>query len=86
MPEITLESQIGLIWIDGPENGGTPVIDYTLQYDQGSGTWITLKSEITTQQYTAIGLTAGVTYKFKVLARNVYGSSLYSSDIAVLAA
>jgi Nif-specific regulatory protein len=29
-------------------NGGTLIIDYTLQYDQGSGVWITLASRITT--------------------------------------
>jgi hypothetical protein len=44
---ITNANQIGLSWTDAAENGGTPIIDYTLQYDQGSGVWITLASRIT---------------------------------------
>jgi hypothetical protein len=31
------------------------------------------------------GLTGGTTYKFKVRARNVYGSGLFSSELSVLA-
>jgi titin len=74
------------MWTEGAQNGGTPVLDYTLQYDQGTSTWITYQSGITVTQITVTGLTQGVTYKFKILARNGYGSSAYSSELAILAA
>ena len=35
---------------------------------------------------TAVTLTPGVTYKFKVTARNTVGSSLYSAETLILAA
>jgi hypothetical protein len=86
VPAVTNRAQIGLMWTEGAQNGGTPVLDYTLQYDQGTSTWITFQSGITDTQITVIGLTQGVTYKFKILARNEYGSSAYSSYLAILAA
>ena len=39
-----------------------------------------------TQTYTAVGLTMGSTYTFKVQARNSYGLSPFSSEVSVLAA
>jgi len=33
VPSITLATQIGLKWEDAAENGGTEVLDYTLQFD-----------------------------------------------------
>jgi hypothetical protein len=44
---VTSSTQVGLTWIDGISNGGRPVIDYTLSYDQSTGTWIELESGIT---------------------------------------
>jgi hypothetical protein len=38
------------------------------------------------EQYTVTGLTAGVTYKFKVQARNTEGFSAYSAEVEILAA
>jgi len=35
----TTISQAGLTWSDGSENGGTPVLDYRVSYDQGTGNW-----------------------------------------------
>jgi hypothetical protein len=39
-----------------------------------------------TSQYTATGLTGGVTYLYKVRAKNLHGDGPYSSDLAALAA
>ena len=41
---------------------------------------------INTQEYTVTGLTQGLTYKFKVQARNNYGFSVYSAEVTILAA
>lgn len=66
VPELTSKSTIGLQWSDGIDNGGTPIIDYTLSYAEENSSYETLEVAITEQTYTAISLTHGVVYKFKV--------------------
>ena len=34
---LTSTSQISLTWQDGDFNGGAPILDYQIQYDQGIG-------------------------------------------------
>ena len=41
---------------------------------------------MTIKSYTATGLTAGKTYKFKVRARTAYGYGAYSNVVEILAA
>jgi hypothetical protein len=48
--------------------------------------YTTLETEITLTSYTATSLTAGITYGFKVYARNAEGYSIASNEIYVLAA
>ena len=43
---ITAATQIGLTWSAGAANGGAPVIDFRLTFDQGTGTWVTYASGI----------------------------------------
>lgn len=45
-----------------------------------------LTSNIGSSSYTAIELTAGVTYELKIESRNFYGYSTYSSSISLLCA
>ncbi len=54
---ITTATQIGLLWSTGSANGGTPVIDYKLSYDQGNGTVKVYQSGILSTSITVIGLT-----------------------------
>lgn len=67
-------------------SGGSPVIDYRVSYDQATDTYVELISGLTSEDYTATGLTRGLTYKFKVQARNEYGYSDYSTEAVILAA
>lgn len=46
--------------------GGTPVIDYTIYFDNALLTYTLRDSNIAATSYTAEGLTAGLTYRFKV--------------------
>lgn len=85
-PSITSGSQIGLTWAQGPSNGGTPVIDFTISYMYGANAYTVLASAITSQSYTAVGLSPGIQYTFEVRARNAYGSSSYSTPLSVLSA
>ena len=44
------------------------------------------KSGLTTLSYTALSLTPGTTYQFKVKVKNIYGDSSFSSVVSILAA
>jgi len=76
---ITSSSVVGLTWSAGVFDGASPIIDYRVFYDQGTGTWISLKTGITSTSYTVTGLTASQLYDFKVQARKIMGYSEFSS-------
>ena len=82
----TLSTQVVFSWTIPSSNGGAPILDYTIQWDQGTGTWITLASAVSTLTYTKTGVSAGVTYKFKVQARNAVGLGAQSSEFSIIAA
>jgi hypothetical protein len=50
-PTTTTDTLIRFSWSDGVNNGGTPIIDYTVYYDQGSSSFVELESGVTTQFY-----------------------------------
>ena len=79
-------TSISFSWSDGAENGGAPILDYRISFDQALDTYIVRASEITDKEYTVSGLTASFTYKFKVEARNSFGYSPYSAEIAIICA
>ena len=57
---------IAFTWVEGLSDGGASVLDYTISYDQSVDQFISLESGISSGEYTAIGLTSGLVYKFKV--------------------
>jgi hypothetical protein len=85
-PLVTSGNQIGLTWLEGVNNGGTPVIDYKISYAEISEVYATLDSGINGLSYTASNLQSGVTYKFKIQARNDFGYSVLSAEVIILAA
>jgi hypothetical protein len=91
--EITVDSEntsatkISFNWVDGTSNGGSAVIDYSIYYDQATGTWVELKAGISEKSYsTHVTITEGYTYAFKVRARNSVGYGILSAQISILAA
>lgn len=79
-------SSITFSWSEGATNGGTPVLDYRVSYDQSIDDYVVLTSLLDQLTYTASGLTFGNTYKFKVEARNSFGYSVYSEVASILCA
>jgi hypothetical protein len=76
-PSTTTDTVIRFTWSDGASDGGSPVIDYTVYYDQGINSLIMLDTGIINQYYqTTIDITPGTFYKFKVTSRNSVGNSL----------
>ena len=56
-----------------------------MAYGVQSGTYSSTIQGILDTSYTVTGLSTGVTYKFKVLARNSYDVSIYSNEVVELA-
>lgn len=81
---VTAETTIGLAWSDGVYNGASNILDYRISYDQGSGNFVILASQVSSKSYTATGLTNGQTYSFKIEARNLKGYSAFSNQVSIL--
>ena len=62
------------------------MIDYQVSYGVSSGSFTTSIPSITATTHTVTSLSVGVTYKFKVQARNKYGLSEASEQVLVRAA
>ena len=61
---MTVGDQIGLTWLAGADDGGSPVIDHRVLFAAGADAFATLDSNIIGFSYTAINLAAGTSYKF----------------------
>lgn len=84
---LTDATSISFAWQDGTSDGGRPVLDYRVFFDQANGNFIELETGVLTQQYsTSIALVPDLEYVFKVQARNDVGFSLDSTTITIRAA
>lgn len=79
-------TQIVFSWdeVTGLQTGGSPIIEYQVDFDQGTSTWTT--SSTSTSTITFDGLTGGMTYSVRVAAVNKYGPSELSDTLSVIAA
>jgi hypothetical protein len=87
VPTITLRDRIGLEWVAPVFDGGSPIHDYRVWYDNavGDGNFVVL-AEGLQYTHTALNLIQGNVYTFKVQARNDYGYSDFSPTVSILAA
>lgn len=66
----TNNTEMGVSW-NIPNDNGTPIVDYSVQYrEQGTSTWINFSPNPTTNTTVITGLTAGLTYEIRVAASN----------------
>ena len=73
-----------LSWDVPANNGGTPIIDYTI-YEYKNGDYELLESGITESSYVASWvLVAEMTYTYVVSARNIMGESSKSTSFVVI--
>ena len=79
------EAKIVLSWqpLTTPANGDSAVTAYNVLWDNGSGTAALVLHDGVATTVEAPGLTPGVNYRFKLRARNVYGSGAFSAVPAV---
>jgi hypothetical protein len=57
---------LGFSWIDGPDPGGLPIIDYKVTVTDTTNTYNVISEYLTSTSYTALSLQIGETYSFKV--------------------
>lgn len=72
----------------GSDTGFAPITQYEVFWDQGLGTGTFVSLGNTSSNYFEVvsGVSSGNTYKFKLLAHNLYGaSSAYSPEFSILA-
>jgi hypothetical protein len=62
------------------------VIDYSIEWDNATGSFTTLVTGLTALTYTKFGVSSGQTYQFKVAARNSIGLSDFTSAFSIIAA
>jgi hypothetical protein len=94
----TSVSQIEVVWtaLTGDATGGSPVDSYHLQWDAGSGAgggWYDLQGGPDSASYSLLsshivstGVTAGSSYRFRVMAHNAHGWSAPSAIATLVAA
>jgi len=65
VPLITTAYQIGLSWTEGAYNGGSPVLDYQVEFKIATAsTYSVYASGYTSNSITITNLTPGLTYMF----------------------
>lgn len=76
------DKQARLTWSAPASNGGLPVLDYIVEHRAaGAATWTTFADGVSAATSgTVTGLTNGVTYTFRVTAKNSFGSSAASAE------
>lgn len=75
------DGQVELSWSAPADDGGSPIIDYTIGIVE-SGSVVPYETSTTTSR-TITGLTNGRTYEFVVLARNILGTGPWSQSAMV---
>ena len=82
---VPLENGIKLNWTTPSDSGGSPIVDYTVQYSDDNGlTWHTYPHASTTATGMTIPsgtLNPGTKYSFKVAAVNKAGVGTYSNTV-----
>ena len=79
-------TRISIIWEDGISDGNQPILDYRVSFDQGTDMFVVSDSHLTVKEFTQALLTPGVTYSFRIEARNIVGYSDYSISVDFVAA
>lgn len=74
------DQQVALSW-SAPDDGGSAITDYSVQYSTDDATWSTFAHGTTATTSTVTGLTNGTLYYFRVAAINAVGTGAYSASV-----
>lgn len=82
------EASITIVWTAPTDDGGTPIFDYQILWDQGTGgSFVSLGSSSNELEFTPnYVLVTGYTYRFKVRAINFIGTGADSLIVSLISA
>lgn len=80
------KSTLGITWEDAAFTGGVEIIDYRISIAIQGQEFSVLASGVTDKFYTAVGLSFGTTYEFRVESRNSYDYSVFSDTLSLYCA
>ena len=85
-PTASTTGTLALSWTLASD-GGSKITTYKLEQQAGEGAWVTISgsSALTLSNFTATGLVAGTSYKFRISATNLYGTGSLSNVITAAA-
>ena len=84
---LTTKTQVAFSWSAPSDNGGSSVIDYAVEMDSNnSGSYTEVSTGVNSLSHTQTGLSEGISYKFRVRARNTIDYGDYSSVFTIIAA
>ena len=79
---LTSEDLLQIEWtelITASETGDSPILSYSLEYDQGTNSWVTVIGDPENYLLNTViimdSVVAGTLYTFRIRAKNVYGWS-----------
>jgi len=86
---LSTDTEIILSWIPltGVDAGNSDIIAYSLYWDEGIDTKTEADVPLydaNVNQFTVMSVTGGVTYRFRVRARNIYGNGPFSDETIVI--
>jgi hypothetical protein len=79
-----LPTELGIQWLPGADDGGSPIIDYRITYVTGIDT--TVIENVLSSPYTAVNLVTGSNYMFQIEARNAFSYSAPSASVYIFCA
>lgn len=79
-------NSVALKWSPGLNSGGAPITDYRISMAQGDDNYSVIEQNAFAVVYEATGLTAGLSYKFKIEAHNGAYYSSPSAPVEILCA
>ena len=84
---LTTKTQVAFSWSAPPDDGGSTVLDYSIEMDDNDdGAYDSVATGVTQASHTESGLSTGNPHKFRVRARNAVGFSNYSSVFTIISA
>lgn len=77
------DNQLEILWnaVDGINAGNSEILGYQLFWDAQSGTANIFLTEKLTLSHIQQSLSPGMPYKFKIRARNIYGTGPFSLEV-----
>ena len=86
---LSTDTEILLSWIPltGVDAGNSDIIAYSLYWDEGDSNKAEADVALydaNVDQFTVLNVQGGVTYRFRVRARNIYGAGEFSDDTIVV--